>query len=114
MYFSINVIVQNQLILGISATYLLQLFAVVTIIPLIPRFIIRVREIFDRDARGRFRVDTGFGTLGPSVDDESTFVSTILFVDGNSGQGESRVLEEDMGDSEGIRLEVMGEGARRV
>ena len=50
--------------------------------PLVPRFIIGVREIYDRDTHGRLQVDTGFGASDQPVDAEDTFVSTIAFADG--------------------------------
>ena len=110
VYFSINLIIQNQLTtLSISGTFLLQLFAFITLAPLIPRFIIGVREMYDRDTRGRVRVDTGFGALGQQ-EDSNTLVSTIAFADGNLGQA----LVGDVGGLEEIQLEVAGNGTHRV
>ena len=112
MYFSITVILLDQPALNISVTNLLQLTAFTTITPLIPRFIISVRALYDRDTRGRLQVDTGFGALGRSVDYENALVSTIAFADRNPGEEQSQVAEDDADDSEGIRLEERGGGAR--
>ena len=90
---------------------LLQLFAVITITPLVPRFIISVRQIYDRDVRGRLHVDTGFGAMGQHVDSEDTFVSTIAFVD---GQGGGQALEDNVDGSGGIRLKVTGGRVRLI
>ena len=112
MYFSITVILPDQLALDTSVTNLLQLTGFTTIVPLIPRFIIGVRVLYDRDTRGRLHVDTGFGASGRAVDDENGLVSTIAFADRNPGQEQSQAAEDDAEDSEGIRLEAMAGGAR--
>ena len=98
MYFSIGIL-QDQPALNIS---FLRLTAFTTIVPLIPRFIISVREIYDRDTRGRLHVDTGFGASGRSIDDENALVSTIAFADRNPGQDQSQAAEDDPDDPEGI------------
>ena len=92
----------------------MQLISFITLAPLIPRFIIGVREIYDRDTRGRVQIDTGFGALGQQIDGENTFVSTIAFADGNLGQGQGQAMESDGDGLEGIRLEVVADDTRRV
>ncbi|KAF8414595.1 hypothetical protein L210DRAFT_3591477 [Boletus edulis BED1] len=54
---------------------------------LIPRFIISIRELYDRDTRGRLHVDTGFGVVSRSNADPDTTMSAMVFVDGNHGPG---------------------------
>jgi len=67
-----------------------------------PRFIISVREAYDRDVRrcGWQGGDTPFGVLSQSI---------VGFVDVESGR--DQVGE---GNSEAIRLEVLGDGARQA
>ena len=110
VYFSIGDILQYQPALNIYVTTFLQLTSFTTITPLIPRFIISVREIYDRDTNGCLQVDTGFGALGRFVDDKNGLVSTIVFADRNPGQGQSQAAEDDADDSERIRLEVRAGG----
>ena len=112
MCVSIAIILGAQPAIDISVINFLQLIAYTAIIPLVSRFIISVREIYDRDTRGRLHVDTGFGASGRSIDDENGLVSTIAFADRNPGQGQSQAAEDDADDSEGIRLEARAGGAR--
>ena len=112
VYFSISDLLQDRPALDISVTIFLQLTSFTTITPLIPRFIISVREIYDRDSRGRLQVDTGFGASGRPVDDEDALVSAIAFADRNPGQDQDQAAEDDAVDSEGIRLEARAGGAR--
>ena len=80
---------------------------------IMPRFIIGVRELYDRDLRGRFQgIDSGFGVLSQSIVSQNGAVSTIAFADVTPGRDE--VVEDDADDSEGIRLEVVAEGVRQA
>ncbi|KAF8119663.1 hypothetical protein EV363DRAFT_1196355 [Boletus edulis] len=51
----------------------------------IPRFVISIRELYDRDIRGRFHVDTGFGAVSRLNSDLDTTVSVVVFADVNRG-----------------------------
>ena len=62
--------------------FLLQLFGFINLTPLILKFVVGVREVYDRDARGCLQVDTGKDASDQPVDAEDTFVSTITSVDG--------------------------------
>jgi len=67
---------------------------------IIPRFIISVRELYDRDLRHLWQgVNTRFGVLSQSI---------MAFADVS---GQDQVVE---GNSEAIRLEVVGDGARQA
>ena len=112
MYFSISNILLDQPALDFFVINILQLTAFATIVPLIPRFIISVREIYDRDTHGRLQVDTGFGASGRSVNGENALVSTIAFADRDPGGEQSQAAEDDADDSEGIQLEARAGGAR--
>ena len=82
-----------------------------TVCPIMPRFIISVRELYDRDLRGRWRgIDTGFGVSSQPVFSGST----IEFADVAPGQGQGRVAEGEVDDSEAIRLDTLGDGTRQV
>lgn len=80
-----------------------------------PRFIITMREMYDREGRGcRQGVDTAFGASSQPVADTDTFVSAIAFAGGNPGQEGGQTVEDDARDSETIQLEVLKDGARQV
>lgn len=74
-----------------------------------PRFIINVRELYDRDLRGRWQgIDTGFGGASRGIPG----TSTIAFAD--AGQKESLTLCDDGGTPGGIQLKPVGEGSHQV
>ena len=79
-----------------------------------PRFIISVRELYDRDLRGRWQgIDTGFGVLSQPISNVNAAVSAIQFADVALGQEQGQAAEGEMDDSEAIRLE-MREGTHQV
>jgi hypothetical protein len=72
---------------------------------IMPRFIISVRELYDRDLRAPEQgIDSGFGVPSQPI----RVLSAIAFADVAPGQ------ESDTGYSEAIRLELVGDGARQV
>lgn len=78
-----------------------------------PRFIISVRELYDRDIRGHWQgIDTRFGATSRGVSGHKGRTSTIAFAD--AGQEESRTLHDDGGAPGDIQLETVGEGSRHV
>ena len=78
-----------------------------------PRFIISVRELHDRTLRARWQgIDSGFGVLSQPTASQNGALSEIAFADVAPGQ--DQVVEGDADDSEAIRLEVVGDGARQV
>ena len=87
----------------------------IMIIPMSPRFIISIRELYDRDLRGRWNgIDSGFGVLSQAGASEDAVVSAIAFADVNPGQEEAHAVEGGEGYSEGIRLELLGDGTQQV
>ena len=80
---------------------------------MMPRFIIGVRALHDRD-RVRDRcwqgIDTGFGMSSQPVFSENVAISADLA----PGQEHRQVAEGDVDDSEVIRLEMLGDGTRHV
>ena len=80
-----------------------------------PRFIIGIRELYDRDLHGHWKgFDSGFGVLSRPVAGGDAVVSAIAFADINPGQEEGQEAGGGEDDTEGIRLEVSGNGAQQV
>jgi hypothetical protein len=78
-----------------------------------PRFIISVRKLSEDDLRARWQgIDSGFGVLLQPIASEDGALAAIAIVDVAPDQ--DQVVEGDAGDSEAIRLEVVGDGARQV
>ena len=68
-----------------------------------PRFIISVRELYDRDLHGHWQgIDTGFSVLSQPVSSGNMAVSVIRFVDAALGQVEGQVAEDEVGNMEAI------------
>jgi hypothetical protein len=81
-----------------------------------PRFIIGVRELYDRDLRGHLQgIDTGFGVSSKPISSGNAVVSAIQFADvaPEQEQEQVQVAEGEMEDSEAIQLE-MRDGTRQV
>ena len=98
-----------------AAFLLLSILSYITITTLSPRFIISIRELYDRDLRGRWNgIDSGFGVLSQAGASEDAVVSAIAFADVNPGQEEAHAVEGGEGYSEGIRLELLGDGTQQV
>ncbi|KAI9568759.1 hypothetical protein HD554DRAFT_2038528 [Boletus coccyginus] len=100
-----------QNIITISNTWqlFLALLCYTSICPIMPRFIISVRELYDRDLRARWQgIDSGFGVLSQPIAGGNAAVSAIGFADVTTGQEHGHE-----GDAEVIRLEVRG-GAHQV
>ena len=82
----------------------LGLLSVITLYPIMPRFIISIRMLYERDSRGRCQgIDTGFGVSSRMMD-EGPVVSAIAFAD----VGRGRDVEGD----EEMQLEELGDGTR--
>jgi len=98
-----------------------------------PRLIINVRELYDRDLRAHWQgIDTGFGVLSQPTFSENAATSTIAFADVTTGQGQlvegtleaiqlaelgdgtHQVVDGDADSSEVTRLEMVGNGSLRV
>lgn len=64
-----------------------------------PRFIISVRELYDRDLRSRWQgIHIGFGVLSQPIAGENTAVSAIALADvapgeDQGGEGDTNELE---------------------
>ena len=71
-----------------------------TLFPAIPRFIIAVRELYDRNLRGRWQgIDTGFGVSSQFISSENVAVSAIEFADVAPEQGQVKWITRRRFDS---------------
>ena len=72
-----------------------------------------MRELYDRDfSRTLPRVDTGFGVVSQSGDSQDGVLSAIAFAD--VGAGQDQVSEDDAGELEVIRPQLVIDGARQT
>jgi hypothetical protein len=114
LYFLVNILfaaalagLQNDVSINNTSLLFLTLLSYVTICPIMPRFIISLRELHDRGLHVRRRgIDTGFG-----VPSQSGAPSMIVFADIATGKSP---ITEETNESEAIRLEVLGNGIHRV
>ena len=80
-----------------------------------PRFIISVRELYDRDTCGRREgIDTGFGVPSQPAASGNAIMSGIAFADVNSEDREHQAVEGDGEESEAIRLEALGDNMHQA
>ena len=103
---------QGTFILNSTSLLVVATLSYAALCPIMPRFIISVRELYDRDLRGRWQgIDTGFGVLSQPVSSGNAAVSAIHVADVAPGQ---EVAEGEVDDSEAIQLEMRGDGTRQV
>lgn len=90
------------------------MFSGVTMFPMMPRFIISVRELYDDDLHRCWQgVDTGFGTLSQPIASHNAPVSAIIFADVARGQDQP-VEALDANESDVIQLQPLGDIAHHV
>lgn len=71
-------------------TVTLDLFASTLLCVTIPRFIISIRELYDRDLRGRWEgIDNGFGVISQPNANEIAVMSGIAFADTPQEEGQA-------------------------
>ena len=102
---SISVVwLEHAMVLSSTSLLILITLSYTTLCPIMPRFIISVRELYDRDLRGRWQgVDTGFGVLSQPVSSGNAAVSAIRFANAPLvGQEEDQVMEGEVDNSEAI------------
>jgi len=81
---------------------------------IMPRFIISIRESYDRELRNRRQgIDTGFGVFShrDQIANGNAALSAIAFADVTE---QSQALEHDAGDSRAIQLDTLGDRACQV
>ncbi|KAF8126722.1 hypothetical protein EV363DRAFT_1418649 [Boletus edulis] len=99
IYFVVNVFYHITGLLALVSnndSLFLDAFSYIIFYPLIPRFIISIRELYDRDIHGRLHIDTGFGVQLRSNVGLDTTVSAMVFAD----ESQAREVEGDTGDLE--------------
>ncbi|KAF8136934.1 hypothetical protein EV363DRAFT_1315936 [Boletus edulis] len=109
IYFFVNVLFQITTMLGSSPNLssimlYLSTFPYVFFFALVPRFIIGIRELYDRDAHGHSHIDTGFGMRSQLNVGANTTMSAMIFTDVNRERQDPEV-EGDADNSGNIELE---------
>ena len=119
--------IQNGFDTNSTAILFLSALSTLAIVSVVPRFIISIRELYDRDLRGRWEgSDAGFGVLSRPAANGTVIVSAIAFAEVNTGQNQvvegdtedaestagsrgdmSQVVEDDAGPSEVIQPEAL-------
>ena len=108
-------ILQNQLAGTDTLFHFLTTFSYMVLFPMMPRFIISMRELYDHDLWDRWQgIDAGFGVWSHPAVSENAVVSAIAFADANLWQGHGQVVVDGAEDPEAIRLDVLGDGTRQV
>jgi hypothetical protein len=114
LYAIITALAQNDITITSTLGLVLTVLTYMTLCPIMPRFIISVRELYDRDLHRRWQgIDTGFGVLSQPVSSGNAAMSAIRFADVAPVQEGGQVVEGVVDDSEAIRLE-MRDGPRLV
>jgi len=91
LYFIVEVVCQiYHVVIPVEApindvAVFLGTFLYIAFYNLIPQFVIGIRELYDRDIRGRFHIDTGFGVQSQSNAGLDVTVSAIVFMDEHNG-----------------------------
>ncbi|KAF8452885.1 hypothetical protein L210DRAFT_3519893 [Boletus edulis BED1] len=94
LYFIVNVVCQiYYVVIPVKAptndiAVFLGTFLDLAFYNIIPRFIIGIRELYDRDIRGGFHIDTGFGVGSRSNAGSDTTLSVMVFVEDQGSQAE--------------------------
>ncbi|KAI9462223.1 hypothetical protein HD554DRAFT_2175981 [Boletus coccyginus] len=103
---------QDGATLGPTALLFLTMFYTTTLWSIMSRFIISVRELYERDQRhGNQGADTEFGVSSRPIASQNGVLSAIAFADVVPGQDK---VEGDANESEEIRLEPLGDNTRQV
>lgn len=91
----------------------LNVLSFIALCPLVPRFILSLRELYDRDLGGHWRgIDTAFGVSSQMISSRDAAASAIAFAEISSEEGVA--VEGCVDDLEVIRLRVVGNGAHQV
>lgn len=115
MFFNISTLVEAGAIANNPLMFFLAILSDMMICPMMPRLIITMRVLYDRDVRHGWQgIDTGFGVLSQAIASQSMPVSAIAFADAAQPEGQDEVVEGDVNDSEGIQLEELGDYRHQV
>jgi len=122
LYFLVNIIynialawLQTGAAITSTSELILALPSYLTLCPIMPRFIVSIRELYDRDLHGRWQgIDTGFGVLSQPFSSGNTAVSAIEFADVAPEQEQGQAAEGEVDDSKAIRFSMSGDGTHQV
>lgn len=108
--FNISMAVQFAPGFNEIAINLVSMLTLMAFCPIVPRFILEVRELYDHDTHGRWQgIDTGFGVSQLAIDLEATVAFAVVASADSSGQGVAMEEEDVATGGEGtIPLEVVG------
>ena len=114
--FNIVIVLQGTPEINSTLWFFLSSLCYTALCPIIPRFIIGVREQYDRDLCPRRQgIDTGFGVSSQPIASGNAVVSAIAFADGAPGQDQDQVMGGDEDEElEAIQLEGRGDRAHQV
>ena len=111
LFLNIGSMLENAL----TYTIIVDMVSFMVVIPMMPRFIISMRELYDRDCCSRWKgIDSRFGVLSQPAASTNVVMSAIAFADVNFQQGESQVVGNGAEDSEVIPSEMLRDGANQV
>ena len=92
---------------------LLNVLSFIALCPLVPRFVLSLRELYDCDRDGRWGgIDTAFGGSSQPISSRDVAASAIAFAEVSSG--EDPAVEGRADDMEGTRLGAVGNPVRQV
>lgn len=95
-----------------TSTMVLTMFSSTILCSIMPRFIISMRELYDRDLRRRWQgIDTAFGILSQPIASEGAVISAIVFADATQEQEQSQL---GLGDEDDLEIEVLGDSKPHV
>ncbi|KAF8552658.1 hypothetical protein OG21DRAFT_100651 [Imleria badia] len=106
VYFLVNMlynthdIIVNGSTLNATSVLFLGMFSCVAICPIMPRFIISIRELHDRERRGNW-MDTGFNLLSQLASEDATVCA-------------SQIANGAEDDPEATRLDILGDNTQQV
>ena len=104
VFLSINIMNGNLATANNTISGPTLMVSLVLVVSMMSRFVISMRELYDRDIHGRWEgIDSAFGVLSQPV--------ASTFVDVTSGQGEGQVVEGNADPAEVIPLMVLGDAA---
>ncbi|KAF8126625.1 hypothetical protein EV363DRAFT_1298648 [Boletus edulis] len=113
LYFVVNTIFNITTAIPTNTIPLLFILSLsyVSIIPLMPQFIISVREFHDHKHHGQWEgIDAGFGASLHLISGENAVVSAVAIADATVNQ----VMEGEADESEGIQLEMRGDNIHQA
>jgi len=118
-YFTMNVVFNIAVALEFQPNWndililLLNVLSFIALCPLVPRFILSLRELYDCDIDGRWGgIDTAFGGSSQPLSSRDVAASAIAFA--GISLDEDPAVEGRADDLEAIRLRAVGNPARQV